>query len=206
MAHTKKVAITGHTRGIGADLVKRLEEMGCEVKGFSKSNGYNIMKESTCKRIVKESLEWGADIFVNNAYSPGSQVRLLYLFYEAWENKPRQIINLGAISSDSIDNFSQMGYNKDWTPYVSDKARLDWASLQLSNQWVKGKCRVTLIKPGFVDTDSTAWLKNIAEDIMMTPDSVAEMLEWIISLKNDVQVRNLSFDVGNFNASMNNNG
>ena len=41
---------------------------------------------------------------------------------------------------------------------------------------------------------------------MMTPDSVAEMIEWIVSLKNDVQVRNLSFDVGNFDASMKNNG
>jgi nucleoside-diphosphate-sugar epimerase len=58
MAHTKKVAITGHTRGIGKFLVKRLETQGIKVKGFSKSNGYNIMKESTCKRIVKESLEW----------------------------------------------------------------------------------------------------------------------------------------------------
>jgi len=197
MAHTKKVAITGHTRGIGKHLVERLEAQGIEVMGFSKSNGYNIMKESTCKRIVKEALEWNADIFINNAYAPGSQVRLLYLFYEAWENKPRQIINLGATSSDSIHNFSQMGYNKDWTPYVSDKARLDWASLQLANQFKKGKCRVTNIKPGLVDTDSTAWLKDYAEDYMMTADSVAEMLEWIVGLNNQVQVRSLSFDVGN---------
>ena len=199
MAHTKRVAITGHTRGIGKYLVERLEAQGIEVMGFSKSNGYNIMKESTCKRIVKEALEWKADIFVNNAYAPGSQVRLLYLFYEAWENKPRQIINMGATSSDSIHNFSQMGYNKDWTPYVSDKARLDWASLQLSNQFQKGKCRVTNIKPGMVDTDSTAWLKDFAEDYMMTADSVAEMLEWIVGLNNQVQVRSLSFDVGNYN-------
>ena len=199
MAHTKRVAITGHTRGIGKYLVERLEAQGIEVMGFSKSNGYNIMKESTCKRIVKEALEWKADIFVNNAYAPGSQVRLLYLFYEAWENKPRQIINMGATSSDSITNFSQMGYNKDWTPYVSDKARLDWASLQLANQFQKGKCRVTNIKPGMVDTDSTAWLKDFAEDYMMTADSVAEMLEWIVGLNNQVQVRSLSFDVGNFN-------
>jgi hypothetical protein len=50
-----------------------------------------------------------------------------------------------------------------------------------------------------VDTDSTAWLKGFAEEYMMTADSVAEMLEWIIGLNNQVQVRSLSFDVGNYN-------
>ena len=108
---------------------------------------------------------------------------------------------MGAISSDSISNFAQMGYNKDWTPYVSEKARLDWASLQLSNQFKPGMCRVTMLKPGFVDTDSTAWLKGISniEEIMMTADSVAEMIEWVIELEDNTQMRTLSFDVGNYN-------
>ena len=111
-----------------------------------------------------------------------------------------EVAPLGSVS-DSITNFAQMGYNKDWTPYVSEKARLDWASLQLSNQFKPGMCRVTMIKPGFVDTDSTAWLKGISniEDIMMTADSVAEMIEWVIELEDNTQMRTLSFDVGNFN-------
>ena len=37
------------------------------------------------------------------------------------------------------------------------------------------------------------------QDYMMTADSVAEMLEWIVGLNNQVQVRSLSFDVGNYN-------
>ena len=141
----KKIAITGHTRGIGKALVDRLNKR--------------------------------------------------------WVNSPKLIINMGAISSDSISNFAQMGYNKDWTPYVSEKARLDWASLQLSNQFKPGMCRVTMVKPGFVDTDSTAWLKGISniEEIMMTADSVAEMIEWVIELEDNTQMRTLSFDVGNYN-------
>ena len=61
-------------------------------------------------------------------------------------------------------------------------------------------CRVTMIKPGMVDTDSTAWLKGVnnIEDIMMTADSVAEMIEWVIELEDNTQMRTLSFDVGNF--------
>jgi short-subunit dehydrogenase len=198
MPHIKRIAITGHTKGIGEQLWNRLEDRGFELKGFSRSNGYNLLKTSTCKKVVKEVKEWNADVFINNAYVPDNQVRLLYLMYEQWQDRPRLIVNLSATSSDSITNFSQMGYNPDWTPYVSDKARLDWASLQLANMYKKGKCRVSLVKPGFVDTDSTAMFKDFAEDYMMTADSVAEQLEWLIDLGKEVQVRNISFDVGNF--------
>ena len=195
--HIKRIAITGHTRGIGKALWDRLEERGFELRGYSKSTGYNLQRVSTCKKVVQDVVDWNADVFINNAYIPDNQVRLLYLLYEHWEGKPRLIVNCGATSSDSITNFSQMGYSAEWTPYVSDKARLYWASLQLANMHKQGKCRVSLIKPGFVDTDSTAIFKDFAEDFMMTADSVAEQIEWLIDLKRHVQVRNLSFDVGN---------
>lgn len=199
MPHIKRVAITGHTKGIGEQLWNRLEDRGIQLKGFSKSTGYNLQRVSTCKKVVQEVVDWNADVFINNAYVPDNQVRLLYLLYEHWQHKPRLIVNLSATSSDSITNFSQMGYNENWTPYVSDKARLDFASLQLANMYKKGKCRVSLVKPGFVDTDSTAMFKDFAEEYMMTADSVAEQLEWLVDLGKEVQVRNLSFDVGNFN-------
>lgn len=197
MPHIKRIAVTGHTRGIGKQLWNRLEDRGFELKGFSRSTGHNLQRVSTCKRVAEEIADWNADVFVNNAYVPDNQVRMLYLMYEHWVDKPRLIINLSATSSDSITNFSQMGYNENWTPYVSDKARLDWASLQLANMFKQGKCRVSLVKPGFVDTDSTAVFKDFAEEYMMTADSVAEQLEWLIDQPKTVQVRNLSFDVGN---------
>ena len=192
----KKIAITGHTRGIGEALFNRLDNENYEVRGYSKSNGFNILRPNG---VIKDIVDWDADVFVNNAYAPEAQSRLLYKIYEQWVDKPKLIINMGATSSDSINNFAQLGYNPDWTPYVSDKARLDWASLQLSNQFKPGMCRVTMIKPGFVDTDSTAWLKGLVDDIMMTADSVAEMIEWVIELENNTQMRTLSFDVGNYN-------
>ena len=192
----KKIAITGHTRGIGLALTERLDQDNYEVRGYSKSNGFNILRPNG---VIKDIVDWDADVFVNNAYAPEAQSRLLYKIYEQWVDKPKLIINMGATSSDSINNFAQLGYNPDWTPSVRDKARLDWASLQLSNQFKPGMCRVTMIKPGFVDTDSTAWLKGLVEDYMMTADSVAEMIEWVIELGDEVQMRTLSFDVGNYN-------
>ena len=41
-------------------------------------------------------------------------------------------------------------------------------------------------------------ISNI-EEIMMTADSVAEMIEWVIELEDNTQMRTLSFDVGNYN-------
>ena len=38
-----KVAITGHSSGIGADIYDKLvDDPGFEVRGYSKSNGWNI--------------------------------------------------------------------------------------------------------------------------------------------------------------------
>ena len=146
-----KIAITGHTKGIGLAISELLSQKH-KIRGYSKSNGNNVMRPAG---IVKDIIEWDADIFINNAYAPEAQVRILYKLYEQWENKPKLIINMGATSSDSINNFTRHGYNKDWTPYVSDKARLDWASLQLSNIYIPGKCAVTLLKPGLVETESS---------------------------------------------------
>ena len=78
----KKIAITGHTRGIGKALTERLDQDNYEVKGFSQSTGYNLMRTSTVKKVVNECLEWDADVLVNNAYVPDNQVRLLYTMYE----------------------------------------------------------------------------------------------------------------------------
>ena len=77
----KKIAITGHTRGIGKALTERLDQDNYEVKGFSQSTGYNLMRTSTVKKVVNECLEWDADVLVNNAYVPDNQVRLLYTMY-----------------------------------------------------------------------------------------------------------------------------
>ena len=66
----KKIAITGHTRGIGKALVERLDKRDYEIKGFSQSTGYNLQRVSTVKKVVNECLEWDVHVLVNNAYVP----------------------------------------------------------------------------------------------------------------------------------------
>ena len=139
-----KIALTGHTKGIGLATKKLLEEAGHEVVGFSRTNGYNVMRP---KNIVKDALD--CDIFINNAWMPDAQTRLLYLMYEEWENEPKHIINLSSTAGDYPDFFAMFGFNS-WVPYVSDKQRLDEASYNLSRVWKKGKCKVTNVRPHWV--------------------------------------------------------
>ena len=110
-----KVAITGHTRGLGKGLYDALLEQGHEVLGFSLSTGYNINTPEGANKIVEESKD--VDLFINNAFSLNAdteeitnwetiptnltkyngQVELLKLLKVIWKDTPNKfIINLGS--------------------------------------------------------------------------------------------------------------
>ena len=73
-----KIAITGHTKGIGKCTKELLEKDGHEVVGASTSTGINVMRpKSVISWIDKED----PDIFINNVYAPNSQCNILYKLY-----------------------------------------------------------------------------------------------------------------------------
>jgi|TARA_R110002153_G_scaffold104319_2_gene242070 NAD(P)-dependent dehydrogenase (short-subunit alcohol dehydrogenase family) len=191
-----KIAITGHTKGIGKCMKDLLEKDGHEVVGASTSTGINVMRtKSVINWIEKEN----PDVFINNVYAPDSQCHILYQLYEKWQYEDKLIINLSSTSGESHTHFQQMGYNKDWTPYVSDKARLNFASLYLSERYNKDhKCRVTNISPGFVKTQATTMFTPfLQEEDFMKPEEVAEMVQWVINGPKHMQIKVLSFNTGN---------
>lgn len=86
-----KVAITGHTQGIGKRLYDRLYP---DVIGFSKSTGYDINNKLDRNRIVSESMY--CDLFINNATDNFGQTYLLLDIFKAWKNTNKTIINVGS--------------------------------------------------------------------------------------------------------------
>ncbi len=69
-----KIAITGHTKGIGKALYNYFSEIGHEVIGMSRSNGYDITLNPD--KILEQISS--CDLFINNAYDGNSsQVELL---------------------------------------------------------------------------------------------------------------------------------
>jgi len=191
-----KICITGHTKGIGKCTKELLEKNGHEVVGASTSTGINVMRtKSVINWITKED----PDIFINNVYAPDSQCHILYQLYELWQYEEKHIINLGSTSGESYTHFQDMGYNRHWTPYVSDKARLDFASQYLSERWNEDhKCKVSNVAAGFVDTQAVSMFKPFMKEYcFMKPEDVAEMILWVVNTPKHLQVRKLSFNSGN---------
>ena len=59
-----KIAITGHTEGIGKAIAEACMDAGHEVVGFSRSTGHHLFKD--IESVVAEAE--ACDVFVNNRY------------------------------------------------------------------------------------------------------------------------------------------
>ena len=72
-----KIAITGHSSGIGQSLdsVLSLTEREWEIRGYSKSNGHNIAEDNGDK-IIQTLLDYDPDVLFNNAYYPKIQNKI----------------------------------------------------------------------------------------------------------------------------------
>jgi hypothetical protein len=95
-----KIAITGYTSGIGKALFEYF--VSYSPIGFSRSNGYDINHVEDRKKIVNQSID--CDIFINNAYSDGtnSQLYLLQELHDIWKGKDKLIINISSRITDFV--------------------------------------------------------------------------------------------------------
>lgn len=166
----KKVAITGHTSGIGAslDTVVSLTTKW-EMAGFSKSNGHNIAEDDGNK-IIQTLIDYDPDILFNNAYYPKIQNKILETLYDEWKDRDKIIINTGSIS----------GYLKgillqDDSDYVNDKKALsDFCVRNSFNYPWANRCRVHCISFGFVSTPLlTKTSKNVNTNNMIGSEVAA---------------------------------
>ena len=88
-----KIAITGHTSGVGKSLYDKLVGLGHTVFGYSRANGFDLSNKDQVAKLVKkivyrENINYtkggfeyeddDVDVFINNAYYNWSQVDLLY--------------------------------------------------------------------------------------------------------------------------------
>lgn len=90
-----KYAITGHTRGIGQAVYNRLTD----VKGFSRTNGFDINDLKSRKKIINEIKD--CDVFINNAQNNFGQTLMLLDVFNSWMNTNKIIINVGSIIAEN---------------------------------------------------------------------------------------------------------
>lgn len=136
-----KIAITGHSAGIGQALAKQYEQRGHEIVGLSRRNGYNI--RSLPK--VADQIE-PCDWLINNAQVGYAQTELLFEISRRWRDvKGKQIINISTMMTLNplVDEANMLEYK-------NQKQALETAHWDLAHrqEWPQ----LILIKPGEVLT------------------------------------------------------
>ena len=168
-----RIAITGHSAGIGQAFAKIYKEQGHEVVGLSRRNGFNIRNISKLLGEIES-----CDIFVNNAQIGFAQTELLFAVHQAWQGVPnKQIISISTLMTSLPSSCIQ---GLDMLHYHVQKTTLEEAVRQLRGlqDWPK----LCLIKPGKIDTQGQggvnvdAWAKKVLETIDTYPEMEVEEL------------------------------
>jgi len=167
-----KIAITGHSTGIGLSLANLYRQHGHEVIGFSRDNGYHISDPEKRKSIIEQSKD--CDIFFNNAYHDFSQCDLLFELWEVWQGQKKKIVNVSSSLTMRWDT-----YHRTNLKYRSSKIALEQSSDFLWNKspWPAIMC----VSPCLTDTPRTHY---ITEGNKVDPDEFAEFLYYCLSRPN----------------------
>jgi len=171
-----KIAITGHTKGIGkaiADLY-----YSDEVVGFSRSNGYDISKPDVIKLILAEGSK--CNIFVNNAYHDFAQCDLLEGIYQQWKDDPtKTIVNIISRARYGLGKAKFYGQTK---MELYTKAK----NMMFSDK----RCRIININPGYVRTDMVSSMPESTK--MLTPQQLADIIKWCLDQPQSIEIGELS--------------
>lgn len=142
-----KIAITGHSAGIGKSFARKFADHGHEIVGISRRDGYNIRN---VPKIIEQILD--CDLFLNNAQSGYAQTELLYKIWDLWQNRPEKSIWLISTmmttlpAVPSIPGLSQLSMAE----YKNQKRALEDAFYQLKT--MARSPSMLLIRPGQVAT------------------------------------------------------
>ena len=87
-----KIAITGHTSGLGKSFFDILAHQGHKVLGFSRSNGYDLRDYSRVTAMIDQIQ--GFDFFINNAKPDYAQAQIVYRLAREWRSGT--IVSIGS--------------------------------------------------------------------------------------------------------------
>lgn len=164
-----KIAITGHTSGIGKAFSEFLYDRGHEIIGLSKRHGDNIRN---IPKIVEKIVD--CDMFINNAQAGYAQTELFQHVAERWkDDRNKMIWNISTIMASDYTMPEISGLSdKQLAEYRVQKRALEDAIKTAQSQGVKA--RIVLIRPGAVATqpyntagedaaDVTAWTETVCK-------------------------------------------
>jgi nucleoside-diphosphate-sugar epimerase len=156
-----KIAITGHTAGIGKALANIYQQQGNEIVGLSKREGWNIRNiPKICDQIEP------CDMFINNAQAGYAQTELLFEMAQRWAGSNKHIVVISTMMTQLPTN-PLPGLEMDH--YRIQKIALEETIKQLRNKQLGVK--FTIVRPG-----------NIATSVDKTVPPAADVDIWANTL------------------------
>ena len=150
-----KVAVTGHTSGIGKAIYDHYSNI-CEVVGYDLSNGYNLNTDVNI--VLSESRT--CDLFINNVWD--QQFDVAQKWAKLHKNHKYTLVNIGSSVTDPAVVGQLLDKYPELEMYVNAKKLLNHTSTMIN---VESPCaRSIIINPGFVDTEFVpGWEQEIAK-------------------------------------------
>ena len=164
-----KIAITGHTAGIGQALAKEYELAGHEIIGLSKREGNNIRVTPKICDLIEP-----CDVFVNNAQAGYAQTELLFEMAQRWTNTNKHIIVIGTMmTQDPVASIPGL----DMDHYRVQKVALEEAVSQI--RFKRLGINITVVRPGYIATkpdrpgaaDVNNWAKTLLDLFAMAKNN-----------------------------------
>ena len=142
----KKIAITGHTKGIGNGLQNIFLSNSLNVKGFSRSNSYDISKIDVIDSIIEETLDY--EVFINNAYYENHQEIIAKKWFESHQDKNHLLVNISSIAPIANQYIDKRYVHTKYGDYKTNLDKLSW-DINFANK----SARCINICPALVDTN-----------------------------------------------------
>jgi hypothetical protein len=182
-----KIALTGHTRGVGKSLLDLFKSNGHTVIGFSKSQGFDISDPVSIEKILDSLAD--CDVFINNAYCVIGQKTLLVRLINQWEGTNKVIVNINSKASLIPDKL----LNSDAIPlvmkeYVANKKE---QTNIIMDRIFKASPHIINIVTGIIDT-------NMSKEFnckKLSTNDLAKFIYMLVEFKDIVAVQNIIVDV-----------
>jgi short-subunit dehydrogenase len=166
-----KIAIIGHTRGIGKAIADLYQQKNYEVIGLSSSNGYDLQ----CSQVeIIEQLD-ECQLIVLNAYVGRGQMTLLKRIYGKFVFEDKKVAVITSTSGTPIGEDEEL-LDPEYVEYCNNKKILIEYIEQLQQELLNKPLSVYDICPDVVDTDMT---KGLWEDLpKLRANEVAEAVRY----------------------------
>jgi len=166
-----KIAIVGHTRGIGKAIADLYRKKNYTVVGLSGSNGYDLH----CSQIeIMEQLD-DCQLIVLNAYAGRGQMNLLKRIYGKFVFEDKKVVVITSTSGTPAGEDEEF-LDPEYVEYCKNKKTLIEYIEQLQQELLNKPLSVYDVCPDVVDTDMT---KGLWEDLpKLRAEEVAEAVRY----------------------------